>query len=173
MNFNLNISEESANKAMATVVNADLVKTIAAYAEMNPDQMSVRIQYYDNMLILHVKMHVSNIWIDKTSPATEKLLQALIDVMSNNPEAIKEYAQCDFSEEEIIKEDIRIELFKQFANSTVSAYVQDEFVSNAGEHYLPVSFNLGYKRAVRFCLPKTQEVDELLLNSRRLDKKED
>lgn len=172
MKFNLNISEESANKAMATVVNADLVKTIATYADMNPDQMSVRIQYYDEMLILHVKMHVSNIWIDKTSPATEKLLQALIDVMSNNSETIKEYAQSNFSEDEIIKEDVRVELFEQFANSTVNAYVQDEFVSNAG-HFLPVSFNLGYKRAVRFCLPKTQEVDEILLNSRRLDKKED
>ena len=173
MKFNLNISEESANKAMATVVNADLVKTIATYAEMNPDRMSVRISYHDEMLMLHVMMHVSNIWIDKTSPATEKLLQALIDVMSKKTETIKEYAQSNFCEDEIIKDDIRIELFKQFANSTVNAYVQDEIVSSTGEHYLPVSFNLGYKRAVRFCLPKTQEVDEILLNSRRLDKKED
>ena len=58
--------------------------------------------------------------------------------------------------------DPREDLFVQFLNSPYRCHIEPDFVSAKGERYLCASFAPGYRKVVRFCLKRTEELENVI-----------
>lgn len=58
--------------------------------------------------------------------------------------------------------DPREDLFVQFLNSPYRCHIEPDFVSVKGERYLCASFAPGYRKVVRFCLKRTEELENVI-----------
>ena len=58
--------------------------------------------------------------------------------------------------------DPREDLFVQFLNSPFRCHIEPDFVSAKGERFFCASFAPGYRKTVRFCLKRTEELENLI-----------
>ncbi len=67
-------------------------------------------------------------------------------------------------EVEIAKENenLVMELFKQYINSTMRGYIEADWYNNGGERYRCVRFSSTFNGNVKFCMKATDEVNSLI-----------
>ena len=58
--------------------------------------------------------------------------------------------------------DPRIELFKQFINSPLRCRFDADFIAGNGDRYVLATFNISYRKQVKFCLKRTEEVESII-----------
>ncbi|MBR3858855.1 MAG: hypothetical protein IKJ18_02395 [Bacteroidaceae bacterium] len=58
--------------------------------------------------------------------------------------------------------DPREDLFVQFLNSPFRCHIEPDFVSAKGERFFCASFAPGYRKVVRFCLKRTEELENVI-----------
>ena len=63
---------------------------------------------------------------------------------------------------EVSEVDPRIDLFRQFINSRLRCYFDSDFVSSKGDRYVCVTFHIGFRKEVKFCLKRTEEIETVI-----------
>lgn len=58
--------------------------------------------------------------------------------------------------------DPREDLFVQFLNSPFRCHIEPDFVSAKGERFFCASFTPSFRKTVRFCLKRTEELENLI-----------
>lgn len=58
-------------------------------------------------------------------------------------------------------ENLVMELFKQYMNSTMRGYIEADWYNNSGERYRCVRFSSTFNGNVKFCMKATDEVNSL------------
>lgn len=59
-------------------------------------------------------------------------------------------------------ENLVMELFKQYINSTMRGYIEADWYNNGGERYRCVRFSSTFNGNVKFCMKATDEVNSLI-----------
>ena len=59
-------------------------------------------------------------------------------------------------------ENLVMELFKQYMNSTMRGYIEADWYNNSGERYRCVRFSSTFNGNVKFCMKATDEVNSLI-----------
>ena len=59
-------------------------------------------------------------------------------------------------------ENLVMELFKQYMNSTMRGYIEADWYNNSGERYRCVRFTSTFNGNVKFCMKATDEVNSLI-----------
>ncbi|MBR2882408.1 MAG: hypothetical protein IKB96_08815, partial [Prevotella sp.] len=54
------------------------------------------------------------------------------------------------------------DLFVQFLNSPFRCHIEPDFVSAKGERFFCASFAPGYRKVIRFCLKRTEELENVI-----------
>ena len=63
---------------------------------------------------------------------------------------------------EVSDNDPREDLFVQFLNSPFRCHIEPDFVSAKGERFFCANFTPSYRKTVRFCLKRTEELENLI-----------
>lgn len=63
---------------------------------------------------------------------------------------------------EVSDNDPREDLFVQFLNSPFRCHIEPDFVSAKGERFFCAKFTPSYRKTVRFCLKRTEELENLI-----------
>ena len=63
---------------------------------------------------------------------------------------------------EVSDNDPREDLFVQFLNSPIRCHIEPDFVSAKGERFFCANFTPSYRKTVRFCLKRTEELENLI-----------
>lgn len=58
--------------------------------------------------------------------------------------------------------DPRVDLFNQFINSPLRCRFEADFIAGNGDRYVDVTFNIAYRKQIKFCLKRTEEIDEII-----------
>ena len=58
--------------------------------------------------------------------------------------------------------DPRIELFRQFINSPMSCHFDADFITKNGDRYMCATFNISYRKQIKFCLKRTEEIEVII-----------
>jgi hypothetical protein len=93
--------------------------------------------------------------------ADYKLVTCMVAAMGGTIPAPEGY----LAEEHVLEAsdtDPREDLFVQFLNSPYRCHIEPDFVSAKGERYLCASFAPGYRKVVRFCLKRTEELENVI-----------
>ena len=59
--------------------------------------------------------------------------------------------------------DPRINIFSQFINSPLRCHFDNDFIATNGDRYVCVTFNISYRKYIKFCLKRTEEI-EIIIN---------
>ena len=81
---------------------------------------------------------------------------------------LKEYN----SEKHILKAsefDPRIELFRQFINSPLQCRFNADFIAGNGDRYVCATFNINYRKQIKFCLKRTAEIEAIITDAINAD----
>lgn len=127
-----------------------------------PTNVTVGFKYVENKLLMIVRMtHKDKITQEYTTFADFDLVEAMVNALGMRIEALPKYCKTEHTVE-ATKEDLRIELFRQFLNSPNRCYFSNDFVSSNNERYVCATFSIGFKKEVRFCLKRNEEVEKMI-----------
>ncbi len=63
---------------------------------------------------------------------------------------------------EVSEVDPRIDLFRQFMNSHFKCCFGKDFTPNPEESYIQATFQVGFRKEVKFCLKRTEEIEAII-----------
>ena len=58
--------------------------------------------------------------------------------------------------------DPRIDLFRQFINSPLRCHFDADFKAGNGDRYVSATFNISYRKQIKFCLKRTEEIESII-----------
>lgn len=129
-----------------------------------PTEVSVGVKNDEGYIKLTVSMNFREKFIRKFETyADYKLVECLVAAMGGMIPAPEGYL-AEEHKLEASDTDPREELFLQFLNSPMRCHIEPDFVSAKGERYLCASFAPGYRKVVRFCLKRTEELENVINN---------
>ena len=154
---------EGAVAKTATVDQKVVNDLFNAFME-TPQEVVVNFKNDGGYLRMVVKMnHREKFFRRYETCADAKLVEYMIGAMRG---LISDALRTYNSEEhplEASEADPRIELFRQFINSPLRCRFDADFVANNGDRYVLATFNISYRKQIKFCLKRTEEV-ELIIN---------
>ena len=128
-----------------------------------PQEVVVSFKNEDGFLRMVVKMnHREKFFRRYETCADAKLVEYMIGAMRG---LISDALRTYNSEEhplEASETDPRIELFKQFIHSPLRCRFDADFVAGNGDRYVLATFNISYRKQVKFCLKRTEEVETII-----------
>lgn len=129
-----------------------------------PAEVNVNFKNAEGYLKMTVSMNFRGKLIRNFETYADfKLVNLLVNAMAGVIPNIEGY----LAEEHVLEAsdtDPREELFLQFLNSPMRCHIEPDFVSAKGERYLCASFAPGYRKVVRFCLKRTEELENVINN---------
>lgn len=128
-----------------------------------PQEVVVNFKNDGGYLRMVVKMnHREKFFRRYETCADAKLVEYMIGAMRG---LISDALRTYNSEEhplEASETDPRIELFKQFIHSPLRCRFDADFVAGNGDRYVLATFNISYRKQVKFCLKRTEEVEAII-----------
>ena len=128
-----------------------------------PWAITLSFKFKDEALITNIELSFQhNMKFKFRSFATNELIQVLITTLStDNTEELNTYLNSeDFGN--IITTDEREDFFKQFLNSECKGIIRPDFITDNGNRYICVDFELAQRRIIKFCLPKNINIQMAL-----------
>jgi hypothetical protein len=58
--------------------------------------------------------------------------------------------------------DPRIDIFRQFIDSPLRCHFEADFVAGNGDRYVCATFNIGFRKHIKFCLKRTEEIEAII-----------
>lgn len=149
--------------AKTAIVDQKVVSDLFnAFMEI-PQEVVVNFKNDGGYLRMVVKMnHREKFFRRYETCADAKLVEYMIGAMRG---LISDALRTYNSEEhplEASEADPRIELFRQFINSPLRCRFDADFVANNGDRYVLATFNISYRKQVKFCLKRTEEVELII-----------
>ena len=129
-----------------------------------PQEVVVSFKNEDGFLRMVVKMNHREKFFRRYETYTDsKLVEYILGAMRGIISGALETYKVEEHPLEASEVDPRVELFRQFINSPLRCRFDADFVANNGDRYLIATFNISYRKQVKFCLKRTEEV-ELIIN---------
>ena len=129
-----------------------------------PQEVVVSFKNEDGFLKIVVKMnHREKFFRRYETCADAKLVEYMIGAMRGFISGAFRTYNSEEHPLEASELDPRIELFKQFINSPLRCRFDADFVAGNGDRYVLATFNISYRKQIKFCLKRTEEV-ELIIN---------
>lgn len=131
-----------------------------------PSSVEVKFKNDDGCL----KMIVGMIHREKFSHSYEtyadaKLVEAMIDSMREGKIGCLKGYNANEHPLEVSEVDPRIDLFRQFINSPLRCYFENDFIAKNGDRYICATFNVSYRKQIKFCLKRTEEIESIINNA--------
>ena len=159
----ISVLGEGAVAKTATVDQQVVNDLFHAFMEI-PQEVVVSFKNEDGFLRMVVKMnHREKFFRRYETYADAKLVEYILGAMRGIISGALEAYKVEEHPLEASEVDPRVELFRQFINSPLRCRFDADFVANNGDRYLIATFNISYRKQVKFCLKRTEEV-ELIIN---------
>lgn len=153
---------EGAVAKTATVDQKVVNDLFNAFMEI-PQEVVVNFKNEDGFLRMVVKMnHRDKFFRRYETYADAKLVEHILGAMRGIISGALEAYKVDEHPLEASEVDPRVELFRQFINSPLRCRFDADFVANNGDRYLIATFNISYRKQVKFCLKRTEELESLI-----------
>lgn len=153
---------ESAVAKTATVDQQVVNDLFHAFMEI-PQEVVVSFKNEDGFLRMVVKMNHREKFFRRYETYTDsKLVEYILGAMRGILSGALEAYKTEEHPLEASENDLRIELFRQFINSPLRCRFDADFVANNGDRYMIATFNISYRKQVKFCLKRTEEVEAII-----------
>ena len=128
-----------------------------------PSEVVVKFRNEDGYLKMVVNMnHREKFFRSYGTLADAKLVESVIGSMKGTMMGALEVYKVEEHPLEASETDPRIDMFNQFLNSRFRCYFDSDFVSPKGDRYVCATFHLGYRKEVKFCLKRTEEIESII-----------
>ena len=153
---------EGAVAKTATVDQKVVNDLFNAFMEI-PQEVVVSFKNEDGFLRMVVKMnHREKFFRRYETYADAKLVEYILGAMRGIISGALEAYKVEEHPLEASEVDPRVELFRQFINSPLRCRFDADFVANNGDRYVLATFNISYRKQVKFCLKRTEEVELII-----------
>ncbi len=153
---------EGAVAKTATVDQKVVNDLFNAFMEI-PQEVVVSFKNEDGFLRMVVKMNHREKFFRRYETYTDsKLVEYILGAMRGIISGALEAYKIEEHPLEASENDPRIELFRQFINSPLRCRFDADFVANNGDRYMIATFNISYRKQVKFCLKRTEEVEAII-----------
>lgn len=160
-----NVLGEAAVAHTATVDQKVVKDLFNAFMEI-PQEVSVRFKNEDGFLKMVVNMnHREKFLRTYETCADAKLVECMLGAMRGDKIASLDAYNAEEHPLEASDVDPRIELFRQFINSPMRCRFDADLVTKKGDRYLCATFNIGYRKMIKFYLKRTEEVEGIISNA--------
>ena len=153
---------DSAAVAQPKIVDPQVVTDMFNSFLSIPTEVNVGFKNEAGYLKMTVSMNFREKFIRNFETLADyKLVTCMVAAMGGTIPAPEGY----LAEEHVLEAsdtDPREDLFVQFLNSPYRCHIEPDFVSAKGERYLCASFAPGYRKVVRFCLKRTEELENVI-----------
>ena len=128
-----------------------------------PQEVTVKFKNDKGYLKMLVSMNFREKYIrNYETYADAKLVECMIGAMRGDRIAALEIYKAEEHPIEASEVDPRINLFRQFLNSPMRCHFDADLLTNKGDRYMCVTFNAYYKKHFKFCLKRTEELEDII-----------
>ena len=153
---------EGAVAKTATVDQKVVNDLFNAFMEI-PQEVVVSFKNEDGFLRMVVKMNHREKFFRRYETYTDaKLVEYMIGAMRGLISGAFRTYNSEEHPLEASELDPRIELFKQFINSPLRCRFDADFVAGNGDRYVLATFNISYRKQIKFCLKRTEEIEAII-----------
>ena len=153
---------EGAVAKTATVDEHVVNDLFNAFMEI-PQEIVVKFKNEDGFLKMVVKMnHREKFFRTYETFADAKLVEYMLGAMRGTISGALEAYKAEEHPLEASENDPRVEIFRQFINSPLRCRFDSDFIAGNGDRYVSAIFTIGYRKQVKFCLKRTEEVESII-----------
>ena len=153
---------EAAVAATAKVDQKVVNDLFHAFMEI-PQEVVVSFKNEDGFLRMVVKTnHREKFFRIYETLADAKLVEYMLGAMRGTMVGALEAYKAEEHPLEASETDPRIELFRQFIQSPLKCRFDSDFIAGNGDRYVSATFTIGYRKQVKFCLKRTEEVESII-----------
>jgi hypothetical protein len=128
-----------------------------------PQEVVVSFKNEDGFLRMVVKMnHREKFFRKYETCADAKLVEYMLGAMRGTMIGALEAYKAEEHTLEASETDPRVELFRQFINSPLRCRFDADFIAGNGDRYVSATFNISYRKQIKFCLKRTEEVESII-----------
>jgi len=128
-----------------------------------PQEVVVKFRNDNGFLKMAVNMnHRDKFFRSYETFADGKLVENMIGAMRGDRIASLEIYKVEEHPLEASEVDPRIDLFRQFINSPLRCHFDADFIAGNGDRYVSATFNISYRKQIKFCLKRTEEIESII-----------
>ena len=128
-----------------------------------PSSVVVKFRHENGYLKMIVNMtHREKFFRSYETYADGKLVENMVGAMRGNKIGSLNGYKAEEHQLETSEADPRTELFRQFINSPMSCHFDADFVTKNGDRYVCATFNISYRKQIKFCLKRTEEIEAII-----------
>ena len=128
-----------------------------------PQEVVVKFRNDNGYLKMVVNMnHREKFLRSYETYADAKLVENMIGAMRGDRIASLETYKVEEHPLEASEVDPRIDLFRQFINSPLRCHFDADFIAGNGDRYVSATFNISYRKQIKFCLKRTEEIESII-----------
>lgn len=128
-----------------------------------PQEVVVKFRNEDGFLKMVVKMnHREKFFRTYETYADAKLVEYMLGAMRGTMVGALEAYKAEEHPLEAAEVDPRIELFRQFIHSPLRCRFDADFIAGNGDRYISAIFTIAYRKQIKFCLKRTEEVETII-----------
>ena len=128
-----------------------------------PQEVTVKFKNDNGFLKMVVNMnHREKFFRSYETYADGKLVENMVGAMRGNKIGSLNGYKAEEHQLETSEADPRTELFRQFINSPMSCHFDADFITKNGDRYVCATFNISYRKQIKFCLKRTEEIEAII-----------
>ena len=128
-----------------------------------PSSVVVKFRNENGYLKMIVNMvHREKFFRSYETYADGKLVENMIGSMRGDRIASLEIYKAEEHPLEVSEADPRIDIFRQFINSPLRCHFDADFIAGNGDRYVSATFNISYRKQIKFCLKRTEEIEAII-----------
>lgn len=128
-----------------------------------PSEVVVKFRNEEGYLKMVVNMtHREKFFRSYETFADGKLVENMIGAMRGDRIASLEIYKAEEHPLEASEVDPRIDIFRQFINSPLRCHFDTDFIAGNGDRYVSATFNISYRKQIKFCLKRTDEIEAII-----------
>ena len=148
--------------AQTATVDKQVVSDLFKAFMVIPSEVVVKSKHIDGYLRMVVLMnHRDKFFRRYETYADAKLVESMIGAMSGRPGCLEGYL-VEEHHLEASEADLRIDIFRQFINSPLRCHFEADFIAGNGDRYVCATFNISYRKQIKFCLKRTNEIEAII-----------
>lgn len=128
-----------------------------------PQEVVVKFRNVHGYLKMVVNMnHREKFFRSYETYADGKLVENMIGSMRGDGIASLKIYKAEEHPLEASETDPRIDIFRQFINSPLGCHFDTDFIAGNGDRYVSATFNISFRKQIKFCLKRTEEVESII-----------
>ena len=128
-----------------------------------PSEVVVKFRNDNGYLKMVVNMnHREKFFRSYETYADAKLVENMVGSMRGDKIGSLKGYKAEEHQLEASEVDPRIDLFRQFINSPLRCHFDADFIAGNGDRYVSATFNISYRKQIKFCLMRTEEIEAII-----------